>query len=196
MAIRLQYYGESHPNVGWSRLRLGEIFQKQNQLDKAMAEFTASLEIMQKTYGNESRDAAKVKRKIGFAQVHKGQLENGIGLINQSIETFKSTGLEKDFSLATSFMNLSTGYRLQNNLSAALSSIQLSIEIFHKNRGTFHIDTAEAYVEHAHILQAMGNDSEAQIHFQKAYEIGLNKLGDKHPDTIAVKIILEQSFLK
>jgi tetratricopeptide (TPR) repeat protein len=183
MVINLQYYGESHPNVGWSKLRIGAIYQKKKQYKIAFEQFSISFEILLATFGQDSRNVAKIKRRLGFLQVQMGLIEEGINLINASLNTLIYSGLEKDISLAITYMNLSTGYRLKEDYKEALESIQKAIEIFHENRGELHTDTADAYIEYAQIFLAMNNTKSAKQYFKKAYEIRLNKLGEKHPDS-------------
>jgi tetratricopeptide (TPR) repeat protein len=144
------------------------------------------------TYGQESRDVAKIKCRLGFVKIQMENLEDGINLIKQSLATLIASGLEKDTSLATAYMNISTGYRLQENYTEALESIEKAIEIFHDNRGEFHVDTAEAYVEYAQVFLAMENLVSAKEYFQKAYDIRLAKLGDNHPDTFDAKRFLDE----
>ena len=181
--INIKYYGESHPSAGWSKVRIGGIYQIKKLFEIAYEHISISFKILVATYGPDSRDVAKIKRRLGFLQVQMGSIEEGINLITESLNTLIATGLEKDISLAITYMNLSTGYRLQNNNNEALDSIQKAIEIFHKNLGELHLDTAEAYIEYAQIFLAMNNTKSAKQYFKKAYEIRLNKLGEKHPDS-------------
>jgi len=118
--------------------------------------------------------------------VQMGLIEEGINLITESLNTLIASGLEKDISLATTYMNLSTGYRVQKNYNEALDSIQKAVEIFHENRGELHLDTAEAYIEYAQVFLAMNDAASAKKYFKKAFDIRINKLGEKHPDTIEV----------
>ena len=66
------------------------------------------------------------------------------------------------------------------------NAIQKAVEIFYENRGELHLDTAEAYIEYAQVFLAMNDAASAKKYFKKAFDIRLNKLGEKHPDTIEV----------
>jgi len=117
-------------------------------------------------------------------------------LIRQSIDGLMASGLEKDVSLATAYMNLATGHRLNQANDLAGDAIGKAIDIFQENRGDFHVDTAEAYLEYAQLLLATGDTVSYNTYAEKAHQIFNAKLGEQHPSTLEAQKFTNQSNTK
>jgi len=78
-------------------------------------------------------------------------------------------------------------FRLLKNLKPANEIIEKAKEIFEKNFGDSHVETANAYFEIGCLLGDMDNLIEAQVYFKKCYDVRLTILGAEHFDTIEVQ---------
>ena len=77
--------------------------------------------------------------------------------------------------------------RLLKNLKPAHEIIEKAKEIFEKNFGDSHVESANAYFENGCLLVDMDNLIEAQVYFKKCYDVRSTILGPEHVDTIEVQ---------
>jgi tetratricopeptide (TPR) repeat protein len=95
--------------------------------------------------------------------------------------------VESNPKLARTYLILAKCLRLLKNIKTSQEIIEKAREIFEKNFGYSHIETANAYFEKGCLLVDMDNLIEAQVYFKKCYDVRLTILGQEHVDTIEVQ---------
>jgi tetratricopeptide (TPR) repeat protein len=186
LEINLRYYGESHPNVTVTYNIFGLLYMKLNMFHEALESFKTALHIEQSFQLATHPNIGSIKKNIAHAMIELQQFADAEKLLSESIEVLIHSGIPHDPRLGKAYQYRAMLYRYQERWTEAEAAIEAAIAIFLEENGESHINTADALLEKARIMQAAGNRSESAHWLTKCHAIRLERLGPEHPDTMDV----------
>lgn len=174
--------GNDHPATLRTRREIGNLCVAWTpELDPALNEFHAILEIQKRVHGEKHPNIAETLHVIGCTQARKG--DSSIAL--QTLESCYNMRLEflgMDHPLQATTLHEIAKIRLSNGrVKKALRICDSALHIRKESLSENHIDVAIATATKASCLVARGNFAEANKLFLEAHTIAKESVGEKHP---------------
>jgi tetratricopeptide (TPR) repeat protein len=184
LAINLEYYGESHPNVSGVFNNFGLLYMKIKRFSDALKAFNKALAIDLLFYQETHPTIGSLKKNLAHAMIERQQYADADILLKESIDVLSHSGIPYDPRLGKAYQYRAKMNRYLGRLPEAVAAIEEAISVFLEKNGETHINTADAWLEKARILQAAGNAGDAELCLARCYAIRLQRLGPQHPDTL------------
>jgi tetratricopeptide (TPR) repeat protein len=180
--IRLNIYGEKHPDTARSYNNIGTVFSSLGEYDKALESLNKSLNIKLKIYDEEHPDTATSYNNIGTIYKSLGDYNKALESFNKSLNIRLTRYGEKHPATADSYNNIGTIYDSLGDFNNALDFYNKSLAIYIKNYGEEYPKSATSYDNIGSVNQSLGDYNRALESFNKSLNIRLTIYGEKHPD--------------
>ncbi|MBF0444771.1 MAG: tetratricopeptide repeat protein [Magnetococcales bacterium] len=133
------------------------------------------------TTGTESLAVASAKHNHASALAIKGELDQAIELLEESIRIKKLHLADTDPSLGKSYQNLASVYKLKGNYQKAISLQNTAISILITNLGEKDPRVAISYNDLARLYERANSLVEAKYYFELALSILVNSPTPNNP---------------
>jgi tetratricopeptide (TPR) repeat protein len=173
LRIRTIHLGSDDLLVAESMVRLAHIYLSRNENAKALKYFEGSLRIHKSKLKSSDPDLAKIYQSLGIVQAALGSADKAIFCLDKSIQLFSEADGRFEESIAVSLARKGEVLQSNEQYKEALESFQGCLEV----RGSF--ETFES-TEAGHILQKMGDNTNASSQFGSALAIYRETFGPKH----------------
>lgn len=115
----------------------------------------------------------------------QGKFDEALPLLESAVATLKNAESSNQALLGTATNNLGALYFWRGDYQKALGTLQEGLRIRIAAHGANHVDVANSYLDLACTEIKLGLFIEALNHARAALEIRQEKLGKKHPETLA-----------
>lgn len=191
MKTQKRLLGNEHPATLRTRREIGNLFTiYESELDAALHEYTAVLEIQKRIHSEKHPNVAETLHSIGCAQARKGDIMLALrtleGCYNMRVEFL---GLDHPMQATTlheiAKIQLKRG-RVKKAMHICDSALHIRKECLSEN----HIDVGTLLSTKGSCLVAKGNFVEASKVFQEALKIVKEAVGASHPSVADIQVQL------
>jgi len=164
---------------------IGNIMEKNDENEEALALYTKALKVQQNLFGNNHEETAVSFNNIGSSYGNLNQLDKAIENYKISLAIKEKVLNENHPSCARTINNIGALLFKQGDYKSALEHHLRALEIRKIALFENHIHMAQSYNNIGLCYKRLGDNEEALVKFQKALEINIESQGEGHPDTAA-----------
>ena len=184
LEIRQKLFGKNHSSVANSMSNIGLLYQNMGNLQKAEEFLLESLKIHQNISTENHSDVANSLMGLGCLYEEMGKYEKAEEFYLKSLKIYQNLFGEINYNVATALKYLGNLYKKMENISKTEEFYLLSLKMFQTLFGENNSDVAMLLNNLSFHYELIKNPTLAIQNAKKAYEIGLELLGELHPETI------------
>ena len=182
LEIHTQQFGEEHPDVVNSRIRLAELLFAIGEIAEAEQHLRTALETAQRLWGDEHEQVATILNNLGLALRAKGAYDEAEPLLRQALAMRRKLLGNEHQHVAVSLNNLAVSLRVKGDHAGAESLYREALAMRRRLLGDEHPDVATSLNNLALLLHYRGQYDEAESLYREALAVRRKLLGDEHPD--------------
>jgi tetratricopeptide (TPR) repeat protein len=181
LALRVERYGEEHPEVADSCNSVAEVHDDLGAYDRALKLYEKSLTTRLKTLGEEHPSVATSYNNIAFVHDSMGAYDRALELYEKCLAIDLKTLGEEHPDVAISYNNIGAAHKALGAYDRALELYEKSLAIRLKTLGEDHPDVAASYNNIGKTLSKMGAHERAVELYAKSFDLFVKTLGIEHP---------------
>ncbi len=174
-------YPGNNANVANSLNNLGVVYEKLGDYAKALEYKEQALEMYRALYSVNNAGLANTLNGIGEIHLKLGDYAKALEYSEKSLEMYRALYSVNNAGLANSLNSVGEVYLKLGEYAKALEYKQQALVMFKTLNNP---KVANVLYGIAEINKMNGNIGTAKNHFEQAYQISKEKLGEEHPDTI------------
>ena len=183
IAMSEKLYGTNSKETANSYNKIGVVYEKQGEFDKALEFHKKALDICEKVLGREHPDTATSYNNIGNVYYSNGEYDKALEFHKKTLEIREKVLGKKHPDTATSYNNIGSVYEKQGEYNKVLEYYFMALNIDEKVLGKEHPYTAIDYNNIGLVYDSQGEFNKALEFHKKALDIREKVLGKEHPDT-------------
>jgi len=184
LAIRLDSFGEDHPDSCKAYESLGGGWMKTGEYNKAIEYFEKALAITLKSFGKDHPDLAGSYNYLGAVWGEKGEYDKAIEYYEKALAiTLKYFGKDHP-DVALSYSNLGIDWHVKGESNKAIEYFEKALAIRLNSFGEDHLAVAIVYNSLGVVWCDKGKYNKAIEYYEKSLAIRLKYFGEEHPTVI------------
>ena len=187
LAIYQATVGQRHPDTAKTYDKIGVMYHKKGDNDKALGHHQQALAIFQDIWGEKQHpEAARTHNNLGIIYAEKYDTDKALEHYKQALAIYQATVSENhpDPALhAHVHSNMGVIYRQKGDNDKALEHCKEALAIYQTSVGERHPDTAHAYNNIGNIYAKTKDNDKALEQYKKVLKIYQDTVGEKHPFT-------------
>ena len=187
LEIRMEAFGESHPQVAHVYNGIGRTHISMGNYDLALEYIQKALDISK---GNPSSLLGDTYNNIGVVYHFKGDYQQALDYYEQALQTREEVLGIFHKKVAESHGNIGLVYSVLGKYQTALEHYHQGEDILEKILEPGHLNFSYIYNKMGIIYRVKGDYAQAQEYYEKTLEIRRKNLGELHPDVADVYINL------
>ena len=185
MRIRLDIFGEKHPDVAASYNNVGCTYGELGEYEKELEYLLKALDIRRDIFGEKHPDVAASYNNVGCTYGELGEHEKELEYLLKALDIWQNIFGEKHPNVAASYNNIGTTYGALGEHKKALDYKLKALDIWRDIFGEKHPNVATSYNNIGATYGKLGEHKKALDYKLKALDIRRDIFGEKHPDVAA-----------
>lgn len=183
LSVRIETYGEQHPDAAFSYTNVGAILRLQGKLTEAFEYYQKALEIRLEGNGEWSSDTATCYTSLGALLLQQGDLDAALENYLRALEITRELFGENHPETAARYNDVGAALESKSELDRALEHLWKGLQIQVDTLGDRHPGVGDSCNNVGAVLWQQGRLDESLEYHTRALEIRIEALGDSHPDT-------------
>ncbi len=180
LALKLDKYGDNHPEVAHTHLLMGNLYSDQGILDKAQEHLTLASDIYVSNYGENHPDVAIVYNGLGGLYSGLDDHDKALEYYEKALKIQKAVLEENHADFAMTYSNIGCEYGYKNESLKALQYFDKALDVQYANFGA-NDDRVAVVIENIGVICArIGMHDKALEYYDKALKIKIYNLGENH----------------
>ena len=190
LIIELEVYGENHAGLAFTYNSIGICYDEMGDLGKALSYYQKALEVWLTTLGDHHPNTAKAYHNIGNTHSDLGNYNEALDYLGKALSILG----EKHPQTAIPYYNIGRTYWNKKDYEKALFATYKSFELtaLDENR----INLAKPYSLLGNIHHSMEDYKKAIEYYEKAIEVSIPVLGEKHPNIALSQTNIGQAYFE